>query len=149
VFTKDDIHTLANVFIVDPTQVNLLPQSCAIQRFVAFNVAQVEERNYHNQHLINQFLPLTIKVFDYLHKCADMFLDNSTNAIWSLKRSKGLHLSTLIIFLRQKVSITLQRVQTSSILNRVVDVGLVISQLPPVQDTPPITTSNLLQAIGF
>jgi hypothetical protein len=46
--TKDGIHTLANVFIVDPTQVDLLPQSCATQGFVAFDATQVEENNYHN-----------------------------------------------------------------------------------------------------
>jgi hypothetical protein len=39
--------------------------------------------------------------------------------------------------------------QVSSILNRVIVVGLVISQLPPFQNTPPITTTDLLQAINF
>jgi hypothetical protein len=29
VLTKNDIHTLANVVITDPTWTNLLPQSCA------------------------------------------------------------------------------------------------------------------------
>jgi hypothetical protein len=66
-----------------------------------------------------------------------------------LKGLKGLHLYTLITFFCRKVSITLQRMQASSILSRVVVVGLVISQLPPLQDTLPITTSNLLQVVGF
>ncbi len=78
-----------------------------------------------------------------------MFLHDCANANWSLKGLEGLHLSTLITFLHQKVSITLQKMQMSSILNWVVAIGLVISWLPPLQNTPPITTSDLLQVIGF
>ncbi len=78
-----------------------------------------------------------------------MFLHDCANAIWNLKGTEGLHLSTLVTFLCQKVSITLQRMQTSSILSRAVAVSLIISQLPPLQNTPPITTTNLLQAVGF
>jgi hypothetical protein len=43
VFTKDGICTLVDVVIVNPTRTNLLPQSCAIQGFIAFNVAQVKK----------------------------------------------------------------------------------------------------------
>ncbi len=43
-FTKDDIHTLVNVVVVDLTRVDL--SSCVTQRFVTFNAAQVENRNY-------------------------------------------------------------------------------------------------------
>jgi hypothetical protein len=35
------------------------------------------------QHLTNQFLPLTIKVFGCLHKQVDVFLYICANAIWS------------------------------------------------------------------
>jgi hypothetical protein len=38
VLTKDGIHTFVEVVLVNPTFVDLLPQSCTIQRFVAFNV---------------------------------------------------------------------------------------------------------------
>jgi len=124
VLTKDGIRTLANVVIVDPTQADLLPQSCAIQGFVTFNAAQAKERNYRNRHPCDQFLPLTIEVFGYLHKQIDVFLHNCANAIWSLKGIEGPHFSTFIIFLCQKISITLQRMQVSSILSRVVVVGL-------------------------
>jgi hypothetical protein len=144
------IHTLSDVVIVNSTQVDLLPQSCTTQRFVTSNATQVKERSYRNQHPINQFLPLAIKVFDYLHKHVDMFLLDYANAIWSLKGSDGFHLSTLITFLCQKVSITLQRMQASCILSQVIIVvDLTTSQLPPLQDTPPITTANLLQTISL
>jgi len=73
--------------------------------------------SYHNQHPIDQFLILTIEVFGYLHKHADVFLHNYANAIWSLQGTKSPHLSTLVTFFHQKVFITLQRMQVSSILN--------------------------------
>jgi hypothetical protein len=44
---------------------------------------------------------------------------------------------------------TLQKLQPSSILNRVVAVGLATFQLPPLQDTPPISMTDLLQVVGF
>jgi hypothetical protein len=140
VFTKDGNCTLANIVIVDPTQANLLPQSCTIQKFVAYTATQAKERSYHNWHPINQFFPLTVEIFGYLHKHVDMFLHDGANAIWSLKGPESPHLSTLVTFLYQKISMTLQKIQASSILSRVVAVGLTTSQLPPLQNTPPITT---------
>ncbi len=47
VLTKNGIHTLANVIIVNPTQAYLFPQSCTTQRFVASNVTKSKERNQH------------------------------------------------------------------------------------------------------
>jgi hypothetical protein len=73
VFTKCDICTLADVVIVDPTQANLLPQSCVTQRFVAFDTIESKEMNYCNRHPIDQFFPLVIEIFGCLHKHADMF----------------------------------------------------------------------------
>jgi hypothetical protein len=78
-----------------------------------------------------------------------MFLHECANAIWSLKGIEGPHLSSLVTFLRQKVSITLQRMQMSSILSQAIVVGLATSRLPPLQDTPPITTVDLLQVVDF
>jgi hypothetical protein len=149
VFTKDDICTLANIVIVDPMQANLLPWSFATKGFEASNASQAKERNYCNQHPTYQFLPLAIEILGCLYKHADVFLHNCVNVIWSLKGPKGPHLYTLVTFFHQKVSITLQRMQVSSILSQAVAIGLATSRLPPVQDTPPITTTDLLQAIGF
>jgi hypothetical protein len=73
VLTKDDIRILVNIVIVDPTQMDLLPQSCATQRFITFDVIQAKKRNYRNQHPIDQFFFLVIKVFGCLHKQTDVF----------------------------------------------------------------------------
>jgi hypothetical protein len=108
-FTKDDICTLVNVVIVNPMQVNLLPQSCATQGLVAFDVVQSKEKSHHDQHPTNQFFPLTIEVFGCLHKQTNVFLHDCANANWSLKGLEGLPLFVLVTFLQQKNSITLQR----------------------------------------
>ncbi len=47
-FTKDDIHTLDDIVIVDPTRAYLFPRSCAIQGFATLDVAQVKEKKYYN-----------------------------------------------------------------------------------------------------
>ncbi len=121
--TKNGVHTLIDVVIVDPTQADLFPRSCVTQGFVVFDVIQTKERNYCNQHPTNQFLPLVVEIFECLHKQTNMFLHSCANAIWNLKRLKNLPLFILVTFLRQKISITLQRLQTSSILNQVVVVS--------------------------
>jgi hypothetical protein len=118
--------------------VDLLPRYYTTQRIVALDVAQAKERSYCNRHPIDQFFPLAIEVFDCLHKHVNVFLNDYANAIWSFKGTKGPHLSTLVIFFRQKVSITLQRMQASSILNRVIAVGLPTSQLPHLPSPQPI-----------
>jgi hypothetical protein len=46
VLTKDGIHTLVDIVIVDRTRVDLLPQSCTTQGFVASDATQAKERNY-------------------------------------------------------------------------------------------------------
>jgi hypothetical protein len=43
VLTKDDIHTLVDVVIVNPMGVDLFPRSYATQRFVASNVFQAKK----------------------------------------------------------------------------------------------------------
>jgi hypothetical protein len=65
------------------------------------------------------------------------------NAIWSLKGPKGFHFSILFTFFCQKNSIQLQRIQASSILNRMVIVNLTTSRLLPLYYTLPIVTTNL------
>jgi hypothetical protein len=64
-----------------------------------------------------------------LHKHADVFLHNCAYTIWSLKGLEGFHLFVLVTFLCQKNSITLQKMQPSSILSWEIVVGLAMSQL--------------------
>jgi hypothetical protein len=142
VFTKDDICTLVNVVIVDPTQMDLLPQSCATQGFATSNAIQAKEQSYHDRHPVDQFLPLREEIFGCLCKQTNVFLHNCANAIWGLKTSKDLSLFVFVTFLQQKNSIHITKLQASSILSQVVAVAT--SQLPS-----PISMNNLLQVAGF
>jgi hypothetical protein len=84
------IHTLTNVVIGDPTCTDLFLWSCTTQKFIASNVIQVKERNYCNQHPVNQFfLSLTIEIVRCFHKHANVLLCDYANAIWSFKRLKS------------------------------------------------------------
>ncbi len=70
--------------------------------------------------------PLSNCVFGCLHKHANEFSHDHVNVIWSLKGIEGLHLSTLVIFIHQKISITL-KMQASSIVSWAIIVGLTSS----------------------
>jgi hypothetical protein len=57
VFTKNKIHTLVDVVIVDLMRAYLLLQSYTTQRFTTSNVAQVKKKNYNNQHPHQSIFP--------------------------------------------------------------------------------------------
>jgi hypothetical protein len=102
VLTKDGIHTLANVVIVDPTQEDLLRRHCVTQGFVASKTTQAKEKSYYDRHPTGHFLPLTIEVFGILDKQADVFLHDCANAMWNFKWPEGPPLFVLVMFLCQK-----------------------------------------------
>jgi hypothetical protein len=52
---------------------NLVPQYCVTQGFIAFNATQAKKWNYHDRHPVDQFLPLAIQVFGCLHKQVNVF----------------------------------------------------------------------------
>ncbi len=147
--TKNEICTLINIFIADPTQADLFCGFCITQGFVAFKAVQAKENSYHNQHPTNHLLLLAIEVFGCLNKQADVFLHGCANAMWDFKRPKGPPFFLLVTFLHKKISITLQKIQASSILNHSIAIGLTTSQLSPLQDNPPITMANLLQTVDY
>jgi hypothetical protein len=66
----DGICTLANVVIINPTQVDLVSQTTSFHRVVTKMVTQAKEGFYHNQNPINTFFPLAIKVFGCIHQQA-------------------------------------------------------------------------------
>jgi hypothetical protein len=132
VFIKDNFLTLVHVVIANPTWANLLPRSSTTLGLVASNATQAKKWSYPDQYLVNQFLPLAVEVFQCLHKDVDVFLHNCANAIWILKGLKGLLFFVLVTFFWQKNSITLQRLQASSILSWALVLGLIISRLPPL-----------------
>jgi hypothetical protein len=47
VLTKDEIHTLINVVIVNPTRTYLFPQFHVTQKFIIYDATQAKEKGYH------------------------------------------------------------------------------------------------------
>jgi hypothetical protein len=68
-------------------------------------------------------------MFGCLDKQPDVFLHDCANAMWNFKGLEGLPLYVLVMFLCQKISITSQKMQTSSILSGAVGIGLTIPPL--------------------
>jgi hypothetical protein len=112
IFTKDGVHILVNLVIIKPTQVDILVRSYSTQGFRASKAIHTKERSYCDQHPT-----LAIEVFGYLHKQANVFLHDCVNVVWSLKAPKHPLLSIVVTDFYQKIPITLQNMQTSSILN--------------------------------
>jgi hypothetical protein len=48
VLTKDEICTLVDVVITDPTQADLFHQSHTTRKFVASEITKAKEKNYHD-----------------------------------------------------------------------------------------------------
>jgi hypothetical protein len=68
VFAKDDIHTLIDVVIVDPTCADLFSRFSTTQKYVVSNEIQTKEKSYYKQHPIDRFLLLAIEVLGCLDK---------------------------------------------------------------------------------
>ncbi len=147
--TKNGICNLADFVIADLTWAYLLPWSYTTQGFVAFDIVKAKERSFRNSHPTNQFLPLVVEVFGCLQITCRCVFTWLCQCHLEFERAKGLHHSTLVIFLCKKLLITLQRMQVSSILSQTIAVSLSTPQLPPLQDTLPITSVDLLQADDF
>ncbi len=94
--------------------------------------------------LIDQVLPLASEVFGCLHKQVDSVFTQLCQCHLELEKVRRFHLFVWVKFFRQKKSITLQKMQASSILSWEVVVGLATFGLSPLQDTPSITMANLL-----
>jgi len=130
VFTKGAICTLINIVIATQHKLIYFLNFAQLKDYLPLMQLKPRKRTIAtNTSLI--FLSLTIEVFGCLHKHVEVFLHDYATAIWSLKRPEGPLLSTLVTFLCQKISLTLQKMQTSSILNWAVAIDLTTSQLPP------------------
>jgi hypothetical protein len=68
VLLVDGIHTLVDVIIIDPVQAYLVLCVVSFCEVVATMAIQAKERLYHNWHITNAFFPLTMEVFDCLHR---------------------------------------------------------------------------------
>jgi hypothetical protein len=134
---KNEIRTLVDVVIVDLTQADLLCQSYVIWEYVDLEATQAKEGSYHDRHLINHFFFLSswgVCMSKQISWCVLTWLCQCHVKLQKAKRPSSFFF--LITFCYKKISITLQKMQASSILCQVVVINLAISQLPPLQDAP-------------
>jgi hypothetical protein len=112
------------------------------------HATQAKEMNYCNWHFVNQFLLLAVDIFGcFLNMSMCFYM--TVPMPFGTWRGQKVFIFTLVTFFRKKTSMTLQRMQTSSILSQVIVVNLVTSQLPPLQDTPPIIAVDILKVVKF
>jgi hypothetical protein len=113
-FMKDEICILVDIIIVDSMWVDFFKYFFgATQRFINFDTIQTKERSYHNWHFIDQFLSLAIEIFTQI--CWYVFIWLCYLEAWNGQEVFHLFLKPWVAFLHQKVSITFQKMQASSI----------------------------------
>ncbi|CAM6107875.1 unnamed protein product [Calypogeia fissa] len=112
------------------------------------HVARLKEETYAIRHPGNLFYPFAIEVFGALHPALDWFLQSS-EAFCVEQRSYPL-VSVVTAFLRQRVSVAVQRAQAFTIQRRAQEVvGFRASRRVPLLDLPLTFTAGLYQALQF
>jgi hypothetical protein len=114
-FTINGIHILANVIIVDPTHANLILWIVFSQGMIATIVTWAKVVSCHNWHLKDDFIPLVVDTFGYLHQQANNFLHQCANMTWLTKCYREPSFSILHSFYRQKVFVALKTMQAVTI----------------------------------
>jgi hypothetical protein len=74
VLSIDGVHTLVDVVIINPIEVDLVLQIVFSRGVVMTITTQMKDGFYCNQFLTYMFFPLVIKVFRSLHQQVDEFL---------------------------------------------------------------------------
>jgi hypothetical protein len=128
--TKDEICTLADVVITNPTWSNLFFWLCTIQGFCYLRCNSSQRKKLSWPPLgwsTPPFSNWSIWMFTQTSWCVK---HNCANPIWSLKKPKGLPLLFRLFFFVKKI----QRMKAYFILSHEVVVGPTF-QLPPLQNT--------------
>ncbi len=148
-FTINGIHIPANVIIVDPTHANLILWIAFSQGMTATIVAWAKVVSCHDRHLEDDFIPLVVDIFEYLHQQANNFLHQCANMTWLTKCYKGPSFSILHSFYRRKVSVALKRMQAVTIQrNAILVAWKASSRLGGFLCFSPISLCELFCAIG-
>jgi hypothetical protein len=98
--STNDIDTLANMVIANPTWTNFISHIISFHEVVVRVVIQAKEGLYHNWHLKDFFFCLARKVFDCLRLHANGFFHRCVNMTLLAKGICGLPLVVLCAFYR-------------------------------------------------
>ncbi|CAM6102457.1 unnamed protein product [Calypogeia fissa] len=141
-----ELCTLRGV-VADPTGASMVSSASHIPGHVTSHAAWLKEEAYAVRHGGDLFYPFAIEVFGALHPALDQFF-RSTVALCVELRLYPL-VSVVTAFLRQRVSIALQRAQAFTIQRRAEAVRFRASRHVPLLDPPLTFTVDLYQALQF
>lgn len=103
----DNICTLVDVIIVAFTWTDFVSQATFSQRVATSLVVQVKKGFSCDYYSIDVFLPFVIEGFLCFHQQAHNFFHQCANMAWTIKGNKGLPLSVLHSFYKQRILIAL------------------------------------------
>ncbi|CAM6098812.1 unnamed protein product [Calypogeia fissa] len=110
------------------------------------HAAWLKEEAYAVRHSGDLFYPFAVEVFGALHPALDKL---RSSAALCVERRPYPPVSVVTAFLRQRVSVALQRAQAFTIQRRAEAVGFRASRHFPLLDPPLTFTENLYQALQF
>jgi hypothetical protein len=109
VITKNNFHTLVDVFIVNSTRIDLVQHASTMTMHVMIVAAQNKAQSYTKQVLGNDFIPLAVKTYSCFHLHFDSFLTSYVHECIAHHQQTSLVLLMFIFHYRQQVLIALQR----------------------------------------
>ncbi|CAM6125371.1 unnamed protein product [Calypogeia fissa] len=118
-----------------------------ISGYAASHAARLKEEAYAIRHPGDLFYPFAIEVFGALHPSLDRFLRSS--AALCVERRLYPPVSVVMAFLRQRVSVALQKAQAFTIQRRAKAVGFRASRHVPLLDPPLTFSAELYEALQF
>ncbi|CAM6121060.1 unnamed protein product [Calypogeia fissa] len=118
-----------------------------ISGHAASHAARLKEEAYAIRHPGDLFYPFAIGVFGALHPALDRFLRSS--AALCVERRPYPPILVVTTFLRQRVSVALQRAQAFTIQRGAEAVGFRASRHVPLLDPPLTFSAELYEALQF
>ncbi|CAM6087774.1 unnamed protein product [Calypogeia fissa] len=118
-----------------------------IPRHAASHAARLKEEAYAVHHNGDLFYPFAVEMFGALHPALDRFFRSMAALCVEWRPYPPVLVVTA--FLRQRVSIVLQRAQAFTIQRRAEVVGFRVSRHVPLLDPPLTFTTDLYQALQF
>ncbi|CAM6087761.1 unnamed protein product [Calypogeia fissa] len=116
VFSRAGVRALADVVVADPTGASMVSSAAHIPGHAASHAARLKEEAYAVRHSGDLFYPFAVEVFGALHPALNKFLWST--AAFCVERWLHPPVSVVTAFLRQRVSVALQRAQAFTIQRR-------------------------------
>ncbi|CAM6093360.1 unnamed protein product [Calypogeia fissa] len=133
--------------VADPTGASMVSSAAHILGHAASHAARHTEEAYAVLHSKNLFYPFAIEVFGALHLALDRFFQSM--AALCVERRPYPPVLVVMTFLRQRVSITLQRAQAFTIQHKAEAAGFRVSRHVPLHDQPLAFMADLYKALQF